>query len=130
MRTLYRSRAVASSHVGDRMDMPVRIVRIRFWVALVIGAMGAMAIGAWLFLGTVSTTASGPAILTRGLFAVPIQSPEMVTIQEVGGTRWRPSYSRRDLGNRCDGRWPNTDHQGTNRRHGRFSGRNRNRWSL
>lgn len=83
MRKLYRSRAVASAHVGDRMDMPVRIVRIRSWVALVIAAMGAMAIGAWLFLGTVSTTASGPAILTRGLFAVPIQSPEMVTIQDI-----------------------------------------------
>lgn len=80
MRRLYRSRAIASAQVGDRMDMPVRIVRIRSWVALAIGALCAIAIGAWLLVGTVSTTASGPAVFTRGLFSVPVQSSTSITI--------------------------------------------------
>ncbi|MEY2990428.1 MAG: hypothetical protein RLZZ163_1344 [Actinomycetota bacterium] len=80
MRRLYRSRAIASAQVGDRMDMPVRIVRIRAWVALAIGALCAIAIGAWLLVGTVRTTASGPAVFTRGLFSVPIQASTSITI--------------------------------------------------
>lgn len=75
MPSIFRDRAIAAQSGYDALDRSVRVVPVRAWLALAL-ALVVLGIGAlWLFGGTVTVRADGPATIVNAPGNVTVVAP-------------------------------------------------------